>query len=268
MTRERARFILRSLDELRIDDDRSFRHIGVYADLKDVLVRGKYAFRVLPEDRAASWDRAVFLNLTFWGADEGGDVLVDTRVPADVVTHIAWHHLAAKAFRSEAGAKPSVDALFLGEAIASAFDLYLVGRLLGHSPDSSVLASQVPAIADAAEAAGVSESDFDALLQGVAENPERAFEDLRALLVDATRALFDCTDAESALQVLEGFEAHRFGAILHRYELSNWVLYARAYGDAAPSHSARAVDTALREASDSIEWLTKEWVLPALEGAR
>jgi len=34
---------------------------------------------------ARELDRALFLNLTFWGASEGGDVLVDAHVPADVV---------------------------------------------------------------------------------------------------------------------------------------------------------------------------------------
>src|SRR5882757_9613223 len=153
-TRELARFDRLTLDDLTIEDDRSFRHIAIYPDLKEVLRRDKCSFRVLPEE-GSSWDRALFLNLTFWGANEGGDVLVDENVPADVVAHVAWHHLAAKAFSTTPASRPSVEALFLGEAIASACDLYLVGRMLGHSPESSFLATQVPAMAEAAEAAGL-----------------------------------------------------------------------------------------------------------------
>ncbi len=126
-------FEKRSVDALTIEDERSFRHVAIYGDLKEILVRAKYPFRILPEALAGRADRALLLNLTFWGADAGGDVLESDTLPADVVAHAAWHHLAAKALPAQAAAAPSVDALFLGEAIASAFDVYLVGRLLGHS---------------------------------------------------------------------------------------------------------------------------------------
>jgi hypothetical protein len=262
-TRDAARFRRLKLDELTVDDEPAFRHVGLYADLNEVLRRDGYTFRILP-DAGASWDRALFLNLTFWGAEEGGDVLVDEHVPADVVTHVAWHRLASKALRTAPGERPPVDALFLGEAIASAFDLYLVGRCLGRAPSSSFLETQVPAMAEVAEGAGLDEQAFEALLQGVAEDPERAFASLRELLVDATSALYACHDAEGALSVLTSFESHRFGALLHRFELANWVLYARAYGSAEPCDKTRAVERALREAADPLAWLEHAWVRPAL----
>ena len=37
-----------SIDELTIDDEPSFRHVGLYADLKQVLCDAAYRFRVLP----------------------------------------------------------------------------------------------------------------------------------------------------------------------------------------------------------------------------
>src|SRR4051812_17740541 len=153
-TRESIRFERRTVDALVIEDERSFRHVELYADLKEVLRKDAYSFRILPEN-GSSWDRALFLNLTFWGASEGGDVLVDETVPADVVAHVAWHRLAAKALATPSGERPSVEALFLGEAIASAFDLYLVGRLLGFAPQSSFLETQVASMAEAAESAGL-----------------------------------------------------------------------------------------------------------------
>jgi hypothetical protein len=263
-TREGVRFGRLALDELSIEDDSSFRHVELYADLKEVLRRDGYSFRTLPESGPASWDRALFLNLTFWGANEGGDVLVDARVPADVVAHVAWHRLAAKALSPSPTAPPSVEALFIGEAIASAFDLYLVGRLLGHSPDSSFLATQVPALAEAAEGAGLGEDDFDKLLQDVADDPEHAFASLRELLSDATSALFASENAEGALTVLTDLASHRFASLLHHYELSNWLLYARAYGSIEPASKARAVELSLREAKDPLQWLTDAWVRPAL----
>ncbi len=254
------------IDELTVDDEPSFRPVGLYADLKEVLRRAAYRFRVLPTELAGRWDRALLLNLTFWGADAGGDVLVDRHIPADVVAHAAWHHLAAQVLKGEPGTAPTPAALFLGEAIASAFDIYLVGRLLGPAPDSSFLETQVPAMAEAAEAAGVSDADFAELLQSIAADPDRAFADLRELLSDATAALMASDSTASALVALAPFDGHRFGALLHRYELSNWVLYARAYGRANPALDARVteIDRTLREAPVALDWLTTQWVLPAL----
>lgn len=263
----------RALDELEIEDEASFAHVGLYADLKDVALRTKCRFRVLPAGAAQRWDRALFLNLTFWSPN-AGHILVDDTIPADVVTHVAWHHLAAIALADTSdgasegasdgasdGALYSPD-LALGESIASAFDVYLVGRLLGHSPESTFLASQVPAMAESASQAGLSDDAFEALLGGIADDPERAFEDLRQLLFDATTALTECTTADDASATLERFDAHRFAALLHHYELSNWVLFARAYAakGTPPGDRARRIDAELRKAPVSLDWLAKNWI--------
>ncbi|MBX3216083.1 MAG: hypothetical protein KF850_28845 [Labilithrix sp.] len=258
------RFTAKTIDELTIEDERSFRHVALYGDLKEVLRRDRYGFRVLPESSAGRWDRALLLNLTFWGASAGGDVLVEDILPADVVAHAAWHHLAARALADAPGAPLSSDALFFGEAVASAFDVYLVGRLLGHAPRSTFLATQVPAMAESAHEAGLSEGDFDALVQGIASDPDRAFEDLRQLLFDATTSLTACNGADEALAVLGRFDEHRFASLLHHYELSNWVLYARAYardkGAITQDPRVRAIDGELRRANVPVDWLASQWI--------
>lgn len=250
-------FRLCGIDDLEIEDEKSFRHVKLYADLKEVLRLAEYKFRVMPEGPLARWDRALLLNLTFWGADTGGDVLVDTVLDADVVTHVAWHHLASRAL-APGGAPQSADMLIFGEAIASAFDLYLVGRLLGHSPDSSFLATQIPALADAAD---LPEDEFEDLLEGVVRDPEQAFEDLRRLLFDVTTDLLGCASLDEALAVLAKHDGHRFAPLLHRYELSNWVLYARAYTPArlAPDPAVRTLDETLRAQKVSLDWLVANW---------
>jgi hypothetical protein len=254
----------RTIDELTIDDEASFRHVALYTDLKEVLRRAAYRFRVLPKSARGRWDRALLLNLTFWGASSGGDVLMDDHVPADVVAHAAWHHLASRALGVAEGVASDADTLFLGEAIASAFDVYLVGRLLGHAPSSSFLETQVPAMADAADAAAVDEDELEALLANIASDPDRAFEDLRELLYDATRALMRASDASDAFTVLAGFDTHRFAPLLHRYELSNWVLYARAYAAKGSSGAADAIDRTLRSEPSAIDWLANAWLKPAI----
>ncbi len=260
--------VRRTVDELTIGDEASLRHVGLYADLKEILRRADYPFRVLPKSRVARADRVLLLNLTFWSPDAGGDLLVDEHIEADVVAHAAWHHLAAGALSVGGGGPPSAEALFLGESIASAFDAYLVGRLLGHAPRSAFLASQVPAMAETASAAGLSERAFERLLGGIAQNPDRAFSDLRELLSDAAAALYACDTAEQGYAALASFDGHRFSALLHRYELSNWVLYARAYGAKGRVDTrTRSVERALRRADVAIEWLVEHWVAPRLSAS-
>jgi len=187
-------------------------------------------------------------------------------VPADVLAHAAWHHLAAEALAGKPGAPLSAEAMLLGESIASAFDVYLIGRLLGHAPRSAFLATQVAAMAETARSAGRTKRQFQELLAGIARDPEGAFADLRRLLYGATLALLPCRGAGDALAALAPFDGHALGALLHHYELSNWVLYTRAYArkTRAPDRRARALATLLDGERDPLSWLTSAWVSPRL----
>lgn len=254
-----------SLDDLVILDEDSFSHVALYGLLARLLRQSGHRFLVPTTDEVASWDRAVFLNLTYWNADQGADILCERQISADVVAHVAWHHVVHRKLTDlvgKAGAR-SARALFFAESIASAFDLYLVGRLLQNMPDSDFITSQVPIMADAAEQAGLSGDDFAALMATVVQDPERAFEDLRALLVDVTSALFQCSDAVSAQLALESFAAHRFAPLLHHYQLSAWILYARAYGVSASANESdqevEKIDQVLRQAPASVDWLATHW---------
>jgi hypothetical protein len=121
-------------------------------------------------------------------------------------------------------------------------------------------------MAEAASAAGLSKHAFQELLRDVAADPEGSFTDLRALLFDVTLALFACKGAEAALAVLVRFEGHRFAPLLHHFELSNWVLYARAFARVGgrPDRHVRAVERALRKDPMPLAWLASRWVAPAL----
>jgi hypothetical protein len=252
-----------SLDDLIIDDEASFAHVAVFARLQRLLRQSGHRFLVPTEGAQVSWDRAVFLNLTYWSADKGADVLCEDRIPADVVAHVAWHHLAATQLARDVGPSPQcAQALLFGESIASAFDLYLVGRLLRNAPDSDFIATQVSIMGEAAEQAGLSEAGFAELLETVVEQPERAFEDLRALLFDVSCALLGCSGATQAHETLETFSGHRFASLLHHYQLSNWVLYARAYAAPAAEQERRVheLDASLRSAPVSLDWLVQRWL--------
>lgn len=253
-----------SLDELTIDDEAAFDEVALYPRLKQALRESGHRFLLPATGTETSWDRALFLNLTFWSAEEGVDVLCEARLPADVVAHAAWHHVVSRSLAREAGGAgaPSAAGLFFAESIASAFDLYLVGSLLRAAPDTDFITTQVPIMHEAATEAGLSDAAFRALLDGVCEDPARAFEELRALLFDATTALFACADARAAAAALDGYAGHRFAPLLHHYQLSNWILFARAYADGGPERAAavRRIDEALRASNDGLAWLARHWL--------
>jgi hypothetical protein len=249
---------LRSLDQCRIDDESAMRGIGLYTSLKQVLRRDDYRVRILPP-HLARWDHALLLNLTLWQPSGGGDVLVDDAIPADVVCHMAWHHLAARALADD-GAPLSAEALALGESVASAFDIYLVGRMLTTAPQSDFLETQVPAMADAAAEAGVEAAAFEALLAEAQAHPEQAFGELRALLYDAVVGLWRCRDADEVLALLQALDGRRWGCLLHHFEVANWVQAVRQAPPNASAARATETDAALRAAPDAIAWLERAWL--------
>jgi hypothetical protein len=118
---------------------------------------------------------------------------------------------------------------------------------------------------EVAASAGLDEGAFEALLEGIAADPDRAFEDLRELLFDASSALVRCDGVTAAAAALANFDGHRFAPLLHHYELSNWVLYARAYAPRAdaPDPVVQGIDRALREAPVALDWLERSWLSPS-----
>jgi hypothetical protein len=257
-----------TLDALTIDDAEAFADLGLYRELERVVREGGLRFRVAREGSAhATWSRVLFLNLTFWhgtpteaGREGTADVLCERRIPADVVAHVGWHHLAAKALGGR-----SAEAALLGEAIASAFDLYLLGTTLRTGRASSFEETQTEAMAAALAEHGYDERDVSRWLEEVAEEPERAFESLRALLFDVSTGLLSCETVDDAVEVFDRHGRARFAPLLHHFELSNWVLHTRAHGlDRTVDAGVRAVDAGLRAHENPLEWLREAWVLPAL----
>ena len=66
--------------------------------------------------------------------------------------------------------------------------------------------------------------------------------------------------------MLDGCASHRFSSLLHRYELSNWVLWTRAWAAdrLASDPVVRALDTELRRAASSVDWLAAHWLKPTV----
>jgi len=248
-----------SLSDLDIEDERSFRHVGIYQSLKRAMVARGLTFLVPTEGSGIDrYESVLLLNLAFWSPDDVAEVLIDERLTADQLAHNAWHKLAHAALGEDAR---TAEGILFAECVASAFDVYSVGRLVGHAVDSDFLETQVPAMREAAENAGLDEEGFEALVARTIENPERAFEELRQLLFDTTTALVSAPGLTKAAEVLAAASSHPMAPLLHHYELPTWVLYARAYGTSqGRSETVRAMDRALREAADPMAWLEKHWV--------
>ncbi len=249
--------------QLTIRGERAFRSVEGYAALKRLLVTDKFLFRAPAEGSShAHYDRVLFLNLTYWHAADGNDVLVDGSIDADVLAHAAWHHATGKALATATA--PTAAAMFLGESIASAFDLYVVGRMLGKGKRTAYLDSQVPLFSEAALASGLSEAALAALFQRVSDAPEVAFEALRELLFDAATALSSCRDVDDAVRCFDRFATHPYSPFLHHFALSSWVLYARAHaGPTVVDDPADAADRSLRASSAPLTWLNEHWVVGA-----
>ena len=93
-----------TLDELTIDDRAPATGVAIYQRLETFLRASGHRFLIPEGGRQASWDRALFLNLTYWNVEAGADVLCDDHIPADVVAHVAWHELATRQIAGAAGA--------------------------------------------------------------------------------------------------------------------------------------------------------------------
>ncbi len=245
------------LRELAIDDEADFRHVGLYPDLKAVMAGEGVHFGVLDGPCAGPSD-AQLLNLAFWQPGDVAEVLSEPVIAADQVMHSAWHALAFEAL-AEAGA--SALGLLLAESIASAFDIYLVGRLIGHAPEAQFLQTQVPAMRDAAEDANMADDAFEALLQRAAEQPEACFSQLQSLLFRVASELLQSPDIDRAHTVLQAHHSEPFAPLLHHYELVSWVLYARCYGSGSSDKVAQTW-AAMRSAQCTLTWLSDTWLTP------
>ena len=246
-----------TLDALRVSGARELRDDAYYPRLAALLLRDGYAFRVGSKISAG---RALLLNLSFWKPDDNADVLVGSTLPADVVAHVGWHHAAR---RSLGAAGATVDGMLLGESVASAFDLYLIGRLLRDAPKAEMLQSQVPALSEVAADAGLSARGFTKLLEHLAEDPAHAFAELRQLLFDVATQLVRCQGIDAAEAALQQLAGHRYYPLLHHYNVSNWVLHSRAYGGRVPARVERLVariDAELRGCGSELTWLSDQWL--------
>lgn len=248
------------LQDLIIPDEAAYADFPLWAKLKARLVdREVEMYLADSSGPMAHWADTALINHTIELPRGATEILHDRHVPADALMHTVWHHAGVEAMGTLSN---TAEGLLLGESVASAFDAFLVGTLLRtESERASALDTQVPAMAEAAAAAGGSPKDFEALLHRMAEDPEGSFEELRELLFDVSMGLLHAGSVDAADEVLSNIHGHVFAPILHHYDLSIWVLYARAYGrDLKPHPGLRKIDATLREETKPLAWLESHWL--------
>ena len=241
--------------DLVVDDEQSFETLAEYRALKSALLRSECPFLVTSEADGEQSSR--LLNLAYWDPAEFLEVLPEAALSADQFAHNALHYCGHRALGAAAC---SVEGILFVESIASAADIYWLGRLLTEDPYAGFLESQVPAMSEAAESAGVAADEFAGLLQAAAADPSAAFGALRRTLFDTAIALVNATSVDEADEVLRAEAEQPWSALRHHYALSNWVLFARINGDkGAENDAVRSADKRLRESEDPMTDLASMW---------
>ena len=147
--------------------------VAIYERLETFLRGSGHRFLIPEAGQQASWDRALFLNLTYWNVEAAARMLsVICYIPADVVAHVAWvrvgHSIDCPRVAADAAVLPAALASSTPNPIASAFDLYLVGCLLPRAAESRLPRHAGPDDGGVRlQVAGLSEAGFAALLEEV-----------------------------------------------------------------------------------------------------
>ena len=163
------------VSELTIVDEQSFETLALYRALRTRMDEAEPVF-LITDPNGDEGERARLLNLGFWDPSSFMEVLTEPVITADQLAHNALHHCGYGALGDAAR---SLEGLLLVESIASAMDIYWLGRLLAEAPYAEFLESQVPAISEAASGAGAS-SGSSLIYCNWLENPPKAFGDLRS----------------------------------------------------------------------------------------
>ena len=248
------------VSELTIVDEQSFETLALYRALRTRMDEADPVF-LITDPNGDEGERARLLNLGFWDPSSFMEVLTEPVITADQLAHNALHHCGYGALGDAAR---SLEGLLLVESIASAMDIYWLGRLLAEAPYAEFLESQVPAISEAASGAGASSEEFADLLQLAAENPPKAFGDLRSVLFDTALGLTRAVDVHEADRVLREQSTHQWSVLTHHYAITNWILFARINGShTSDTKSVLDLDQRLRGVKNPVTELQSIWALHA-----
>ena len=209
-----------TIEALEVFEEDRFRRAGI--ELYDLafgfLRRTGVQFRILPQGMGLS--RVV--NHLIWQADHHLEFLDGKIIHPDQVIHVATHCLLDRLW-PEAGP----ERLLLAETLASATDLYLLGKLMRAGEEATFLEDTLGSFDYYFELYGSTSPPLEELLQTIHDAPFRAMMDLSDYLFRFCLPFLRGTIDEQTLT--RSVEKNQpFYPLIHHYHVTNWILNLRA----------------------------------------
>ena len=232
---------VRRLEELEIAEADAFDRAGIdlLASCQGLLKN--LSIVCLPEGRGL----ARLVNLLQWDVGQQREYLDGDIVAADQVVHFALHQIWDKKIGS---AHPHT--MLFAECMASASDLYLLGRLSQAGEETDFLMDTLESFGSYYEMYGT-EEQLEELVTRIVEAPFETMIEAAAYLYHlGCRLLEPSTDMGALLE----FQDHLMYPLAHHYNISNWILTIR---NRLPQNPA-PLDPA--EVMDHLPRTEKDWL--------
>lgn len=173
---------------------------------------------------------ARLVNLLFWRAGERREYVDGSALYADQVIHLALHQLV-DTLVSRSHPRGSLFA----ECLASASDVYLLGKLMGGGEETDFLRDTLASFGTYYEMYAHGEGDLERIIRQLRDDPFAAMTGLASFLEFFCLTLLESDTGEEARQKLLPLTTHRFYPLVHHYHTANWVLSLRnRFTGAAP----------------------------------
>ena len=205
-----------TLVEMEIYEADAFREADiVLLDYAKKILHG-HRFLCFPESKGI----ARLINLVHWDVDARREYVDGTGIHADQVIHLAVHHVLSHLSGSD-----TPHAMLFAECLASATDLYLVGKLarVGHETDF---------VRDTLESFGMyydmyagDENAMETLITSLVDAPFQAMVRAADYLYRFGGRLLNPTVEYVPLRDME---SHYYYPLTHHYNMANWMLTIRA----------------------------------------
>ncbi len=233
--------------ELVIEDEADYRAAGLGRLLAlscGFLERAGVRFGVMPEGRGT----ARLASLLSWQVAERLELLDEACVASDQLVHFALHQMVDRRLGHD-----DPYAVLLAETIASASDLYLLGKLAATDREPAFLVDTMESFSAWFELYAGDPDDLERLLASTVADPYAAMRSLCRYLLAATAPLLYPRDERSVTDTLTKAARDRAYPLLHHYNTTNWVLSIRARYP-RPAAPAEAVDllAALPESEEGL----------------
>ena len=177
--------------------------------------------------RAISFPRgrgiARLLNLLQWEADGGLEFIDGQGTHADQLIHLGLHRLCDHKLGS---ADPG--AMLYAECLASASDIYLLGKLSLAGEETDFLADTLESFSSYYELYSHHESHLEQLLSQLQNNPYTTMLAVADYLFQFCLCLLYPTNIEAVGRELETMADHVYQPLVHHYNTANWILTIRS----------------------------------------